>query len=149
MATKKTTKKKYCRKPKTPANDAEKVLDKKATLTEAALHKNDFRKSKRWWRFRTWLKSFQKVDPITGSKLTKGANCHHKDMREENYENLDPKRFVMLNAKSHQVVHFFFAMRDWRAGIKALEKILLEMEKYNSDSPNWSLDDENNSAFLD
>jgi hypothetical protein len=132
------TKKIYVRKPK---------VKEEKHVTEAAQHKGDFRKTPRWKFWRRFLIDKQKKDPITGSKLTKGANCHHMDMREENYENLDEKRFRMLNKKSHDTVHFFFAMKDWRAGVKALVEILEYMEKYNTDNPNWSFDDANNRAW--
>lgn len=130
-------KKVYVKKPK--------VVEEK--ITEAAQHKGDFRKTLRWKLWRKFLITKQKVDPITGSKLTKGANCHHMDMREENYENLDEKRFRMLNSKTHTMVHFFYSMRDWRKALDELRKILEFMEEYNNDNPNWSFDDANNRAF--
>lgn len=131
----------YIKKPKTI------IKEEKPQLTEAAKHKGDFRKSLRWKLWRKFLINKQKIDPITGSKLTKGANCHHMDMREENYENLDEKRFRMLNKKTHDMVHFFFAMKDWRKALEETRKILEFMEEYNNDNPNWSFDDANNRAW--
>lgn len=120
---------------------------KKEHITEAAQHKGDFRKTPRWKAWRRYLIEKQKTDPITGSKLTRSANCHHMDMREENYENLDESRFIIMNCKSHSLLHFVFATRDWRAAIKALYSLCEKMEKYNKDNPNWSFDDANNRAW--
>ena len=119
-------KKVYVKKPKV-------IIEEK--ITEAAQHKGDFRKTLRWKLWRKFLITKQKVDPITGSKLTKGANCHHMDMREENYENLDEKRFRMLNSKTHTMVHFFYSMRDWRKALDELRKILefMDLEKMKID----------------
>ena len=39
--------------------------------------KGKFRGSKEWKEFRAYMRDKQKVDPITGAKLTRMANLHH------------------------------------------------------------------------
>ena len=98
--------------------------------------KTKFRTSKKWRDFRDKKRKEQKVDPITGAKLTRMANLHHKDLDEEHYEDISNEdNFVFLNKKTHDVVHFFFLKSkptEWRKRVLALIKILKEMENINS-----------------
>jgi len=95
--------------------------------------KQRFRAGLKWRMFRKQLKDKQKIDPVTGQKLTKMANCHHKDLYGD-YEDLsDERKFVFLNVATHDVVHFFFLRskpREWRKRILRMIHILKEMEKY-------------------
>ena len=74
-------------------------------------------------------------DPITGQKLTRLANLHHKDLNEEHYEDLSNEdNFVFLNQLSHKVIHYFFSKsnpKQWRKRILEVIKILKEMERIN------------------
>lgn len=70
--------------------------------------KNKVRKSKEWKEFRENLIKEQKTDPITGKKLTKGCNCHHRDLHIENYDKFDIERQVMLNRQSHSLLHMVY-----------------------------------------
>lgn len=100
-----------------------------------AAERKKFRYTETWKNFRKRLIVKQKVDPITGSKLGKLANCHHMDLDDEHYTDVsDESHFVMLNKLSHDVVHFFFLKSDpkaWRKRIKGLIKILEKMEELN------------------
>ena len=97
--------------------------------------KKKFRYGKEWREFRQKLIKKQKVDPITGTKLSKLANCHHMDLNEEHYKDLsDEDNFVMLNKLSHDMVHFMFLKskpKEWRKRIAGLIKILEKMEELN------------------
>lgn len=97
--------------------------------------KKKFRYSKEWKEFRQKLIKKQKIDPITGAKLGKLANCHHCDLDEEHYKDIsNPDNFVMLNKLSHDCVHFLFLKskpKAWRERIKGLIKILEKMEELN------------------
>lgn len=95
----------------------------------------EFRQTQEWKDFRKALREEQKIDPVTQSKLTPTANCHHIDQRIENYSNLDPERFVMLNKKTHTVIHFLFTYykKYGEQVFVALHKILDKMLKYSSD----------------
>lgn len=103
-----------------------KKLSKKSKL----ISKSKFRATKEWKEFRKMIIQEQKVDPITGSKLTKMANCHHLDMSEENYQNLIRDNFIALNPKSHDVIHFLFRP-DWRDRLDKIKEILTVMELIN------------------
>ena len=98
--------------------------------------KQKFRSTKKWKDFKSELRKKQKVDPVTGAKLTRMANCHHKDLDESHYEDLSNEdNFVFLNKMTHDVVHFFFSRKfptRWRERIKNISKILEEMEELNS-----------------
>lgn len=49
------------------------------------------------------------MDIITNKKLLKGANLHHKNLDEKEYENLSNEDwFVFLNRSSHEVVHWLY-----------------------------------------
>lgn len=98
--------------------------------------KNKFRATKKWKEFRDKKRKEQKVDPITGAKLTRMANLHHCDLNESHYEDLSNEdNFVFLNQMSHKVVHFLFLKSkpsEWRNRIKNIIPILEKMEKLNS-----------------
>jgi len=102
--------------------------------------KTKFRKSKKWLNFRKEMKEKQKVDYITGKKLSATMNLHHMDLNEENYEKLIKSHFICLNHTSHSVIHFFFGAgkvrKDWRKMIRQTIKILQIMEKINKASEN-------------
>lgn len=101
------------------------------------MDKKKVRSSKEWKAFRKMIILEQKVDPITGSKLTKMANCHHLDMNAENYQNLIRDNFIALNPKSHDLIHFLFNIkdkngnRDYDNALKRLKEVLDKMNKLN------------------
>lgn len=99
--------------------------------------KRKFRGSKEWKEFRQYMRSKQKVDPITGAKLTAMANLHHLDLNDEHYEDLsDETHFVFLNQAMHKVVHALFLKSDpkaWRKRVLNLIRILKQMEAINEE----------------
>jgi len=98
--------------------------------------KTKFRASKKWKDFRDRIRHSQVTDPVTGAKLGRMANLHHKDLNEEHYEDLSNEdNFVFLNKMTHDVVHFLFSKKDpkrWRKRIAALTEILEQMERINT-----------------
>ena len=96
--------------------------------------KRRFRASKKWKEFRDRIRKKQQVDPVTGQKLTRMANLHHKDMYGD-YEDLrDEDKFVFLNQATHDCVHFLFLKarpHEWRERLRRIIPILEEMEKYS------------------
>jgi hypothetical protein len=94
--------------------------------------KTNFRAKTAWKKFSKSLKTQQKTDPLTGSKLTKFAQVHHLD--PYNYEDLSPQKYVALNPMSHNVIEFIFKARGgWRRALEEINKICQEMEKYQND----------------
>ena len=95
--------------------------------------KRKFRATKKWKEFRDYMRKKQKVDPITGQKLTRMANLHHLNMNEEFYEDIsDEDNFVFLNQATHDTIHFFFLKSkptEWRKRLLRLIPYLKKMEK--------------------
>lgn len=94
-----------------------------------------FLQSKVWKNFRKRVYDlFKGKDPLTLSKLYKGYNTHHLDQRKANYYNLDEERFLPLNKKSHECVHFLYSyyIKDKKI-IDRLVEILDKMEACSTD----------------
>lgn len=109
---------------------------KKHIKNKAVDPKTVFRRSKEWKIFREKLKKKQKVDPITGSRLQKGCNCHHRDFNPNHYTDIsNENNFVCLNNMSHDVLHFVFGSgenrKDWRKILKNIEEECILMEEIN------------------
>lgn len=100
-----------------------------ASTTEDAKKKDIIRRSHEWKELREEVKSSQRIDPLTRSRLTKDFNCHHLDMNPDHYSDLNRSKFVGLNKLSHTVIHFFAEMKDWRAGVAKLTELLERMEE--------------------
>ena len=104
-------------------------------MSEIEKRKSKFRASQKWKKFRKDLKKKQQVDPITGSKLTPRAVCHHLDLLPDNYEKVSEERQVMLNPMSHALIHYVFGdgnkYYDWRERLDNLRKLCERMEAYN------------------
>lgn len=101
---------------------------------KAQTRKSKFRKTSKWKDFRKKMKAEQKVCQLTGRPLLKGFNLHHLDLREENYEIIrDKNRFVCLNKKSHEFIHFMYTYyKKDKDIIKRLVQILDRMVEVNS-----------------
>lgn len=114
---------------------AQQSKSKKARVKTDSEKRAEFRKTQEWKDFRKVLREEQRIDPVTQSRLTPTANCHHKDQRIENYSNLDSKRFIMLNKKTHTVIHFLYAYykKYGEQVFDALHEILDDMLKYSND----------------
>lgn len=73
------------------------------------------------------------MDYVTQKKLLKGWNCHHLDMRDENYQDLsDETKFVCCNKQTHEVIHTIF--RYYQSDptyLDRLKEILDKMVKIN------------------
>lgn len=68
------------------------------------------RQSKKWKTLRHQKNVEQGgMDPISLKKLTKQCNLHHLDDRFENYTKIDnPDNFVLLNKRTHEMLHFIY-----------------------------------------
>lgn len=98
--------------------------------------KAKFRASKQWKQFREHMKANQDGKCyVTGAKLTRTANLHHKDMDMENYEDISNEHnFVFLSKKAHEMVHWLWGKghNDWRSRLARLEEILIDMDRINN-----------------
>jgi len=106
-------------------------------MSENEKRKNKFRKSKKWKTFREEIRKTQKIDPVTGSKLTRRATVHHLDLNIDNYEKVSMERQVMLNPETHSVLHYFYGNErntyNWRDRIDAIVKLCELMDGFNKD----------------
>lgn len=98
--------------------------------------KTKFRASSIWKKFRHQVHIKDKgIDYVTGKKLLAGCNCHHMDLREENYKDLDDiNRFIMLNKNTHKMIHWLYTywVKD-KDIINRITNLLERMEKYSND----------------
>ena len=98
--------------------------------------KAKFRRSNKWKNFRRELKRKQKTDPVTGSKLSTTAVCHHLSLKVEEYEMVSDDRQVMLNPQSHDVLHYLYGdgdrRYDWRKRLEALKELCERMDRLNT-----------------
>lgn len=109
-----------------------------------ASKRNEFRNSLAWKNFRQMKTDEQKVDYITGEPLEWNANCHHLRLSHDMYTDLSDKNaFVMLNKKSHEVVHRYYNTGDWVNAVRSIPEcerkqklieVMKMMDSYNTDS---------------
>ena len=95
--------------------------------------KQKFRNSKKWKDFRNKMREKQKVDPITGQKLTKMAHLHHMLLTDEEsvYTDISNEdNFLFVNQFSHKVLHFF-CHKDYRKRLLNLIMLVRKMVKLN------------------
>lgn len=93
--------------------------------------KRNFRASKKWKEFRHKIYIKQKgIDPITRKKLIKGCNLHHRNLSEDEYENItDDNDFVMLNKQTHEFCHWLH--KYWKNDPDILGRIEEELNKWH------------------
>lgn len=91
--------------------------------------KQKFRASAKWKEFRKWkIEEQGGLDPITGSKLTKMAHCHHKDLNPENYENIENEaNFCVLNQQTHKVLHWCLTQIKKYHSMEVIDRLVAEL----------------------
>lgn len=100
-------------------------------MNENQKKKRNFRSSKKWKLFRHKKNVEQKgLDPITKKKLCKGCNLHHRNLSEDDYENLENENdFVMLNKQTHDSLHWLY--RYWKNDPEILDRIEAELKTWH------------------
>ena len=80
------------------------------SLNETQKAKKRLRQTKAWKQLRHDKNVEQKgTDPITLGKITRTANCHHLDLNDEHYTQIqDHSKFVLLNKMTHDMVHWLY-----------------------------------------
>lgn len=102
----------------------------KRKLTSAAERKNKIRATKEWKEFRKALMHSQKIDPVTLSKLTPRAECHHLSQVAEAYDLFGADRQIMLNSRSHLIIHQIYDIVHREGNydvLKRIKKIVSQM----------------------
>ena len=102
-----------------------------AKLSDKQKTKRNFRNSKAWKNFRHEKNVEQKgLDPITGCKLTKTANVHHKILDEDKYKDISDKdNFIMINSSTHDTVHWCLRYIKKYGDLRVLYALYKEVEK--------------------
>lgn len=100
-----------------------------AKKSELAQQKHKFRQTNEWKNYRAQLIENQKIDPITLSKLNKGAECHHLLLCDniEDYMIMDSDHQIMLNSKTHNMIHFLYGYYQKDKDILIRLKDILEL----------------------
>lgn len=90
--------------------------------------KRKFRQSKTWFNFKKemWLKC-GKIDAITLKPLRKGANLHHRNLNENEYQNLRSDWFLPCNNLTHKVIHWLWTY--YQKDEKIIDRLKAEMIK--------------------
>ena len=105
--------------------------------------KDKIRKSNEWKEFRAKKLEEQKTDPVTGKKIQKGANLHHRCLDVNQYHILEDDRFVLLNRQTHEVLHWIYGderhKKDWKMILANLKEQCELMDKYNNINNNVEL----------
>ena len=96
--------------------------------------KKKFRNSKVWKSFRHQMNVRDKGrDYITGSKLLKGYELHHLNLKIEDYQNLNEEHFISVNKLTHKFLHWIYIYyRKDKGVIERIVKILDKMIELNS-----------------
>lgn len=100
-----------------------------AKLSEKQKAKRNFRNSKAWKNFRHEKNVEQKgLDPITGCKLTKTGNVHHKILDEDKYKDISDKdNFIMINSSTHDTIHWCLRYIKKYGDLRVLDALYKEV----------------------
>ena len=95
-------------------------------MNEVQKAKRKFRQSKEWLRFKKemWIK-YKKTDAITQKPLRKGANLHHRNLDENQYQDLKEEWFLPCNSLTHKVLHWLWTY--YQKDPKIIERLENEM----------------------
>ena len=100
----------------------------KKDMNEKQKIKRNFRQSKIWKEFKKrMVEKCGKVDAITLSRLRKGANLHHRNLDENEYENLREDWFLPCNMLTHKFIHWLWTYYQKDEGI--IDRIKAEMDR--------------------
>ena len=97
-------------------------------MNEKQKAKRNFRSTKVWKEFRKKMfKNCNGVDLITGHKLRKGYQLHHRNLDETQYQNLREDWFICINNQTHDFLHWLF--RYYPKDPAIIDRIKAEMER--------------------
>ena len=89
--------------------------------------KDKFRTTDAWKTFRNQIKKERQVDELTGRKLTKTWNCHHRRTDSRLYTKLNKSSFLALNNQQHKLYHIVYEeMRKDPTYLDRLKKFILK-----------------------
>lgn len=80
-----------------------------ANAKECMKFKQKIRRCKSWSELKKIVRQRQKgLDPFTKKKLSPHAHLHHLCVNNDFYDELNPDNFMLLNAKTHEFIHFIY-----------------------------------------
>lgn len=99
-----------------------------AGRTDTQKEKSRVRKTKAWRELKDLVtERYYGLDPITKAPLRKGWNLHHCDLRKENYADLNPEKFLPLNEKTHEFVHWLYSYYSKDVNILTRLKMVMDI----------------------
>lgn len=109
------------------------ILYRGVNMNKTQKSKQNWRNSKAWKAFRHQMNVLQHcIDPITGSKLAKGAHLHHRHVTANTEEYTDISNtddYVMLNCMTHKMLHFIYTYYK-KYGRAVLDRIEEELNRW-------------------
>ncbi len=100
----------------------------------AQQYKTSFRSTSAWQKFRKRMKRESgDLDYITGRHLAKGWSLHHMDLDRSHYTDIsDDDRFVCMNSKTHEFIHWIYSLyEEDEEIIDRLDEVLHRMKEIN------------------
>lgn len=89
--------------------------------------KRNFRKSRTWKNFRRGMYLLSgKIDMITGHRLHKGWQVHHRNLSDDKYEVLNSDDFLCCNNLTHKVIHWLWNI--YKDDPSVIDRLRREME---------------------
>lgn len=109
------------------------VIKGGVSVNEAQKKKRNFRQSKEWKTFRQEMKKkCGGLDYITGHKLRKGFQVHHRNLDETKYTELEEDNFICINNLTHKVIHWLWTYyKKDPAIIDRIKKEMIKMAEIN------------------
>jgi len=97
-------------------------------LNDIQKSKTKFRQSRPWKDFKKekYIES-GKTDFITGHKLRKMWQLHHRNLDEKKYQNLRGDWFLCCNNLTHKVIHWLWTY--YKKDPQIIDRLKSEMEK--------------------
>lgn len=97
-------------------------------MNDTQKSKRKFRQSKEWKSFRQVMKKkCGGMDAITGHKLRKGYQVHHRNLDETKYAELEEDNFICCNNLTHKVLHWLYTY--YKKDPAIIDRLKNEMEK--------------------
>ena len=90
--------------------------------------RSEFRKSDVWHKLKAKCRLHTSKDYITKEPLCRNWNLHHLDLNVQRYDNTnDIKRFMPLNPKTHEIIHWLY--KWYKKDHRIIERIIYTLEK--------------------
>lgn len=89
--------------------------------------RKEFRRSHTWKEFKHKCRLHTSRDYITKQPLVATWNLHHLDLNVSRYDVLEMDRFMLLNPKTHELIHELYKL--YKRDPKVLDRIKETLQK--------------------